>query len=111
MKKLASVLLVLLMVLSFAACGKKSVEKQLVGSWYESDEDVVLTFENDGTCSLRSADDFTVEWRVVDGDMLELTRPDGSELTLIIDEMDEDSLTLYPEGFSDETLTFWRIDD
>ena len=111
MKKLASVLLVLLMVLSLAACGKKSVEKQLVGSWYASGEDEVLTFEDDGTCSLGSAGDFTLEWRVADGDVLELTRPDGSELTLIIDEVDEDSLTLYPEGLSDEALTFWRVDD
>ena len=34
MKRLASVLLVLLMLLSLVACGKKSMKEQLVGSWY-----------------------------------------------------------------------------
>ena len=51
MKRLASVLLVLLMLLSLVACGKKSMKEQLVGSWYTSDGgSLAMTLYDDGTC-------------------------------------------------------------
>ena len=114
MRKMTSVLLVLLMVLSLAACGKKSVKEQLIGSWRGDDGFVSLTMTlyDNGTCSLGTDDaddEIQCKWRVTDNERLELANDDGELLTLIIVDLDEDSLTVSMEGMEEETGTFYRV--
>ena len=113
MKKLASVLLVLLMVVSLAACGKKSVEKQLVGSWYRINEyevDLTVTLYDDGTGNMVSIADGggeSCKWRVINDELLEITYRSGSSRTWAIESLDSDSLTVFIEDTA-ETETFHR---
>ena len=114
MKKLTSILLVLLMVLSLVACGKKSVEEQLVGSWHAEDDftSLTMTLHDDGTCDMGTGDaddEIQCDWRVVGNERLELSDDDDELLTFIIVELDEDSLTLSMEGLEEETGTFYRV--
>ena len=114
MKKLTSILLVLLMVLSLAACGKKNVKEQLVGSWHGDSgfASLTMTLYDDGTCDLGTGDaddELQCKWRVVDNEQLELSNEDGELLTFIIVDLDEDSLTVSMEGLEEETGTFYRV--
>lgn len=113
MRKMTSVLLVLLMVLSLAACGKKSVKEQLIGSWRGDDGFTSLTMAlyDNGTCSLRADDtddEIQCKWRVTDNERIELSSDDGG-LTFIIVNLDEDSLTVSVEGMEEEVQTFYRV--
>ena len=114
MKKLVSVLLAVLMLLSLAACGKKSMKEQLVGSWYGIGYNALtMSLYSDGAGDMRRNDGtgevFALGWRVVDDTRLELTNTEGDELVLIIEAFDEDSLTVSMEGYSGEMMTFQRV--
>ena len=114
MKKLVSVLLAVLMLLSLAACGKKSVKEQLIGSWRGDSgfASLTMTLYDDGTCDLGTGDaddELQCKWRVVDNEQLELSNEDGELLTFIIVDLDEDSLTVSMEGLEEETGTFYRV--
>lgn len=114
MKRLASVLLVLLMLLSLAACGEKSMEEQLVGSWYgtEGFNSLTLSLYSDGAGDMRKSgtdEVITLDWRIVEDKRIELTSTEGYELVFIIEAFDEDSLTVSMEGYSGEMMTFQRV--
>ena len=103
MKRLASVLLVLLMLLSLVACGKKSMKEQLVGSWYTSDGgSLAMTLYDDGTCVVGQSvtgDKISMEWSLIDDELLKLTMDGQDRLSLIITSMSEDSINVYLESY------------
>ena len=114
MKKLVCVLLAVLMLLSLAACGKKSMKEQLVGSWYgtEGFNALTLSLYSDGAGDMRRSgtdEVIALDWRVVDDTRLELTSTEGYELVFIIEAFDEDSLTVSMEGYSGGMMTFQRV--
>lgn len=113
MKRLASVLLVLLMLLSLVACGKKSVKEQLVGSWYTSDGgSLAMTLYDDGTCVLGQSvtgDKISMEWSLIDDELLKLTMDGEDRLSLVIASMSEDSINVYLESYPDQVMIFQRV--
>lgn len=113
MKRLASVLLVLLMLLSLVACGKKSMKEQLVGSWYTSDGgSLAMTLYDDGTCVVGQSvtgDKISMEWSLIDDEMLKLTMDGQDRLSLIITSMSEDSINVYLESYPDQVMIFQRV--
>ena len=113
MKKLASVLLVLLMLLSLVACGKKSMKEQLVGSWYTSDGgSLAMTLYDDGTCVVGQSvtgDKISMEWSLIDDELLKLTMDGQDRLSLIITSMSEDSINVYLESYPDQVMIFQRV--
>ena len=113
MKRLASVLLVLLMLLSLVACGKKSMKEQLVGSWYTSDGgSLAMTLYDDGTCVVGQSvtgDKISVEWSLIDDELLKLTMDGQDRLSLIITSMSEDSINVYLESYPDQVMIFQRV--
>ena len=113
MKRLASVLLVLLMLLSLVACGKKSMKEQLVGSWYTSDGgSLAMTLYDDGTCVVGQSvtgDKISMEWRLIDDELLKLTMDGQDRLSLIITSMSEDSINVYLESYPDQVMIFQRV--
>ena len=112
MKRLASVLLVLLMLLSLVACGKKSMKEQLVGSWYTSDGgSLAMTLYDDGTCVVGQSvtgDKISMEWSLIDDELLKLTMDGQDRLSLIITSMSEDSINVYLESYPDQVMIFQR---
>ena len=97
MKKLVSVLLAVLMLLSLAACGKKNMKEQLVGSWYRTEgfNALTLSLYSDGAGDMRRSgtdEVIALDWRVVDDTRLELTSTEGYELVFIIEAFDEDKV-------------------
>lgn len=113
MKRLASVLLVLLMLLSLVACGKKSMKEQLVGSWYTSDGgSLAMTLYDDGTCVVWQSvtgDKISMEWSLIDDELLKLTMDGQDRLSLIITSMSEDSINVYLESYPDQVMIFQRV--
>ena len=113
MKRLASVLLVLLMLLSLVACGKKSMKEQLVGSWYTSDGgSLAMTLYDDGTCVVGQSvtgDKISMEWSIIDDELLKLTMDGQDRLSLIITSMSEDSINVYLESYPDQVMIFQRV--
>ena len=113
MKRLASVLLVLLMLLSLVACGKKSMKEQLVGSWYTSDGgSLAMTLYDDGTCVVGQSvtrDKISMEWSLIDDELLKLTMDGQDRLSLIITSMSEDSINVYLESYPDQVMIFQRV--
>lgn len=113
MKRLASVLLVLLMLLSLVACGKKSMKEQLVGSWYTSDGgSLAMTLYDDGTCVVGQSvtgDKISMEWSLIDDELLKLTMDGQDRLSLIITSMSEDSINVYLESYPDQVIIFQRV--
>ena len=113
MKRLASVLLVLLMLLSLVACGKKSMKAQLVGSWYTSDGgSLAMTLYDDGTCVVGQSvtgDKISMEWSLIDDELLKLTMDGQDRLSLIITSMSEDSINVYLESYPDQVMIFQRV--
>lgn len=113
MKRLASVLLVLLMLLSLVACGKKSMKEQLVGSWYTSDGgSLAMTLYDDGTCVVGQSvtgDKISMEWSLIDDELLKLTMDGQDRLSLIITSMSEDSINFYLESYPDQVMIFQRV--
>ena len=113
MKGLASVLLVLLMLLSLVACGKKSMKEQLVGSWYTSDGgSLAMTLYDDGTCVVGQSvtgDKISMEWSLIDDELLKLTMDGQDRLSLIITSMSEDSINVYLESYPDQVMIFQRV--
>lgn len=113
MKRLASVLLVLLMLLSLVACGKKSMKEQLVGSWYTSDGgSLAMTLYDDGTCVVGqsvTSDKISMEWSLIDDELLKLTMDGQDRLSLIITSMSEDSINVYLESYPDQVMIFQRV--
>lgn len=113
MKRLASVLLVLLMLLSLVACGKKSTKEQLVGSWYTSDGgSLAMTLYDDGTCVVGQSvtgDKISMEWSLIDDELLKLTMDGQDRLSLIITSMSEDSINVYLESYPDQVMIFQRV--
>ena len=113
MKRLASVLLVLLMLLSLVACGKKSMKEQLVGSWYTSDGgSLAMTLYDDGTCVVgQSVTGYKIsmEWSLIDDELLKLTMDGQDRLSLIITSMSEDSINVYLESYPDQVMIFQRV--
>lgn len=113
MKRLASVLLVLLMLLSLVACGKKSMKEQLVGSWYTSDGgSLAMTLYDDGTCVVGQSvtgDKISMEWSLIDDELLKLTMDGQDRLSLIITSMSEDSINIYLESYPDQVMIFQRV--
>ena len=113
MKRLASVLLVLLMLLSLVACGKKSMKEQLVGSWYTSDGgSLAMTLYDDGTCVVGQSvtgDKISMEWSLIDDELLKLTMDGQDRLSLIITSMSEDSINVYLESYPDHVMIFQRV--
>ena len=113
MKRLASVLLVLLMLLSLVACGKKSMKEQLVGSWYTSDGgSLAMTLYDDGTCVVGQSvtgDKISMEWSLIDDELLKLTMDGQDRLSLIITSMSEDSINVYLENYPDQVMIFQRV--
>ena len=113
MKRLASVLLVLLMLLSLVACGKKSMKEQLVGSWYTSDGgSLAMTLYDDGTCVVGQSvtgDKISMEWSLIDDELLQLTMDGQDRLSLIITSMSEDSINVYLESYPDQVMIFQRV--
>lgn len=113
MKRLASVLLVLLMLLSLVACGKKSMKEQLVGSWYTSDGgSLAMTLYDDGTCVVGQSvtgDKISMEWSLIDDELLKLTMDGQDRLSLIITSMSEDSINVYLESYPDQMMIFQRV--
>ena len=113
MKRLASVLLVLLMLLSLVACGTKSMKEQLVGSWYTSDGgSLAMTLYDDGTCVVGQSvtgDKISMEWSLIDDELLKLTMDGQDRLSLIITSMSEDSINVYLESYPDQVMIFQRV--
>ena len=113
MKRLASVLLVLLVLLSLEACGKKSMKEQLVGSWYTSDGgSLAMTLYDDGTCVVGQSvtgDKISMEWSLIDDELLKLTMDGQDRLSLIITSMSEDSINVYLESYPDQVMIFQRV--
>ena len=113
MKRLASVLLVLLLLLSLVACGKKSMKEQLVGSWYTSDGgSLAMTLYDDGTCVVGQSvtgDKISMEWSLIDDELLKLTMDGQDRLSLIITSMSEDSINVYLESYPDQVMIFQRV--
>ena len=113
MKRLASVLLVLLMLLSLVACGKKSMKEQLVGSWYTSDGgSLAMTLYDDGTCVVGQSvtgDKISMEWSLIDDELLKLTMDGQDRLSIIITSMSEDSINVYLESYPDQVMIFQRV--
>lgn len=113
MKRLASVLLVLLMLLSLVACGKKSMKEQMVGSWYTSDGgSLAMTLYDDGTCVVGQSvtgDKISMEWSLIDDELLKLTMDGQDRLSLIITSMSEDSINVYLESYPDQVMIFQRV--
>lgn len=113
MKRLASVLLVLLMLLSLVACGKKSMKEQLVGSWYTSDGgSLAMTLYDDGTCVVGQSvtgDKISMEWSLIDDELLKLTMDGQDRLSLIITSMSEDSINVYLESYPEQVMIFQRV--
>ena len=113
MKRLASVLLVLLMLLSLVACGMKSMKEQLVGSWYTSDGGSrAMTLYDDGTCvggQSVTGDKISMEWSLIDDELLKLTMDGQDRLSLIITSMSEDSINVYLESYPDQVMIFQRV--
>lgn len=113
MKKLVSVLLAVLMLLSLAACGKKSMKEQLVGSWYTSDGgSLAMTLYDDGTCVVGQSvtgDKISMEWSLIDDELLKLTMDGQDRLSLIITSMSEDSINVYLESYPDQVMIFQRV--
>ena len=113
MKRLASVLLVLLMLLSLVSCGKKSMKEQLVGSWYTSDGgSLAMTLYDDGTCVVGQSvtgDKISMEWSLIDDELLKLTMDGQDRLSLIITSMSEDSINVYLESYPDQVMIFQRV--
>lgn len=113
MKRLASVLLVLLMLLSLVACGKKSMKEQLVGSWYTNDGgSLAMTLYDDGTCVVGQSvtgDKISMEWSLIDDELLKLTMDGQDRLSLIITSMSEDSINVYLESYPDQVMIFQRV--
>ena len=113
MKRLARVLLVLLMLLSLVACGKKSMKEQLVGSWYTSDGgSLAMTLYDDGTCVVGQSvtgDKISMEWSLIDDELLKLTMDGQDRLSLIITSMSEDSINVYLESYPDQVMIFQRV--
>ena len=111
MKRLASVLLV--MLLSLVACGKKSMKEQLVGSWYTSDGgSLAMTLYDDGTCVVGQSvtgDKISMEWSLIDDELLKLTMDGQDRLSLIITSMSEDSINVYLESYPDQVMIFQRV--
>lgn len=110
---MASVLLVLLMLLSLVACGKKSMKEQLVGSWYTSDGgSLAMTLYDDGTCVVGQSvtgDKISMEWSLIDDELLKLTMDGQDRLSLIITSMSEDSINVYLESYPDQVMIFQRV--
>ena len=113
MKRLASVLLVLLMLLSLVACGKKSMKEQLVGSWYTSDGgSLAMTLYDDGTCVVGQSvtgDKISMEWSLIDDELLKLTMDGQDRLSLIITSMSADSINVSLESYPDQVMIFQRV--
>ena len=113
MKKLVSVLLAVLMLLSLAACGTKSMKEQLVGSWYTSDGgSLAMTLYDDGTCVVGQSvtgDKISMEWSLIDDELLKLTMDGQDRLSLIITSMSEDSINVYLESYPDQVMIFQRV--
>lgn len=113
MKKLVSVLLAVLMLLSLVACGKKSMKEQLVGSWYTSDGgSLAMTLYDDGTCVVGQSvtgDKISMEWSLIDDELLKLTMDGQDRLSLIITSMSEDSINVYLESYPDQVMIFQRV--
>lgn len=88
-KRIVSVLAALCLITAFAACGKNSAEKQILGSWTPAGEDEYVTFYSNGT--LYAAGD-TGTWSITDNEKLDMTI-DGDTLSVKITHISSDSMT------------------
>ncbi len=103
MKKLISILLVLIMCLSLVACGEKGGANSVIGKWRYEKLQVDLVIKSDKTGSMTKGGD-TIEftWKFSsESNLLLLTSTDGE-----IEEVNyfEDDDTLYADGW-----TFTRV--
>ena len=87
LKKIGALALVLTLALSlFAACGKPSVEEQIVGSWRDSAGVLGFDFAADGTGKI-VAGDFTLP-------VVNITINDAYDMTYTVSTDDNDVTTL-----------------
>lgn len=112
MKKQTSMLAVMLCIVSlsliFTGCSK-SLESQLVGSWYregnvttnrDGGKGPAFTLYSDGTCEIAS-EYGTGTWAVVNENQLKLTNFYGESETITIVSIEDGCLTL------DGDMTYW----
>ena len=104
-KRVGAIALLLALVLSLAGCGK-SVEKRLVGSWYEEGRhNPTLVLYDDGTCEMRG-EYGTGHWNIVNKDQLKLTNFYGETNVFSIGSVKNGQLILeYPNG---SELQLWN---
>lgn len=97
-----SVLLIVLSLLLCTSCGKKSMEDQLVGSWYvngktsitrDGTRGPIFTLYDDGTCKIAS-EYGTGTWSVVNENQVKLTNFYGESQTATIASIEDGKFTL-----------------
>ena len=104
-KRVGAIALLLALVLSLAGCGK-SLEKQLVGSWYlEGRSDPAFTFYDDGSCKIQG-EYGTGTWTLVNDDQLKISNFYGETVVLTIESIKDGCLT-YTNKFG-ITACLWR---
>lgn len=102
-KRVGAVALLLALVLSLAGCGK-SLEKQLLGSWYqEGEKEPIITLYDDGTMTAFNETDYGT-WAVVNDDQLKIAGPYGA-VTFTIESLKNGCLKTSIDGNSQ---TLWN---
>ena len=102
-KRVGAVALLLALVLSLAGCGK-SLEKQLLGSWYqEGENEPIITLYDDGTMTTFNETDYGT-WAVVNDDQLKIAGPYGA-VTFTIESLKNGCLKTSIDGNSQ---TLWN---
>ena len=91
--RVGAVALLLALVLSLAGCGK-SLEKQLVGSWYlEGRSDPAFTFFDDGSCKIQG-EYGTGKWVIVNDDQLKISNFYGETVVITVDSVKDGCMTI-----------------
>lgn len=101
MKKILLMITLIVLIFSFASCGA-SMEKQLIGSWYDDSDRFLFTLYDDGSCKIDNIYG-TGSWGIVNGNQLKLTDYYGQSDSVEF-EIDKDKLII-KSGENEEVLT------
>lgn len=105
-KRVGAIVLLLVLVLSLAGCGK-SLKKQLVGSWYlEGRTEPAFTFYDDGSCKIQG-EYGTGKWTLVNDNQLKISNFYGETVVITIDSVKGGCLTFTNE--IGDTGYLWSI--
>ena len=101
-KRVGAVALLLALVLSLAGCGK-SLEKQLLGSWYqEGENEPIFTLYDDGTMTTFNETEYGT-WAVVNDNQLKIAGPYGA-VTWTIESLKNGCMKLSDSYGNSETI-------